>query len=171
MKNFLSFCVVAVRNVVLNENRKIFSVGFIPYTLDSKIHIVNGVEQIVCKSGYEDFFKMLELDANSQTDVTNKNLIGTPIKCNMIFSEGETFAITSLSTSNYLENCFVFSEGKNYSLEKVKELARNQKRKKLISQIQMYDERIRQTLTELSELEDVSLSLVKTDIDKIRNQH
>lgn len=165
MKNFLSFCVVVVKSVVLDGNRKSFKFGFIP---DIRLHI-NGMEQITCESGYEDFFNMLELDANSRTDETNKNLIDSPIKCNLIFSEGEPFAITSLSTSNYLENCFVLFEEKNYSLVEVKELAKQQMRKKLLSQIEMYNREIQHALTELSELEHVSLSLEKSDIDKIRN--
>lgn len=168
MNNFLSFCVVVVKSVVLNENRRSFTFGFTPYTLDGKLHITNGIEQIECESGYEDFFKMLELEANSRTDETNKNLIGCSIKCNLIFFEGEYFAITSLSTSNYLENCFVLSEEKNYSLVEVKELAKKQMRQKLLSQIEMYNKEIQKVVAELSELERVSLSLEKSDIDKIR---
>lgn len=165
MKNFLSFCVVVVKSVILDGNRKSFTFGFIP---DIRLHI-NGMEQITCESGYEDFFKMLELKANPSTDETNKNLIDSPIKCNLIFSEGEPFAITSLSTSNYLENCFVLSEEKNYSLVEVKELAKKQMRQKLLSQIEMYNREIQKVVAELYELEHISLSL--TDIDKIRNQH
>lgn len=165
MKNFLSFCVVVVKSVLLDENRKSFTFGFIP---DIRLHI-NGMEQITCESGYEDFFKMLELKANPSADETNKNLIDSSIKCNLIFSESEPFAITSLSTSNYLENCFVLSEEKNYSLVEVKELAKKQMRKKLLSQIKMYNKEIQKVVAELYELEHISLSL--TDIGKIRNQH
>lgn len=43
MNNFMSFCMVAIRNVVLEENRKNFSIGFVPYDLDSRLHITNGV--------------------------------------------------------------------------------------------------------------------------------
>lgn len=169
MNNFMSFCVVAIRNVVLEENRKKFSVGFIPYTLDSRQYITNGVEQITCESGFENFFKMLELEAHANSAKTNVNLINTGIKCYLIFCEGEPFAITSLSTSDFTENCFVFLNGKNYILKEVKELAKKQKQQKLLSQIEMYSEKIQKTLKELSELENVSLSLVQADIDKIRN--
>lgn len=167
MKNFLSFCVVVVKSVVLDENLKSFTFRFTPYALDGKFGITNGMEQITCESGYEDFFKMLEFDANSRTDETNKNLIGCSIKCNLIFFEGEPFAITSLSTSNYLENCFVLSEEKNYSLVEVEELVKRQMRPKLLSQIEMYNKEIQKVVAELSDLEHVSLSLEKSDIDKI----
>lgn len=169
MNNFMSFCVVAIRNVVLEENRKNFSIGFVPYDLDCRLHITNGVEQIICESGFEDFFKMLELEAHADSAKTNVNLINTGIKCNLIFCEGEPFAITSLSTSDFTENCFVFSEGKNYMLKEVKELAKKQKQQKLLSQIEMYSKKIQKTLKELSELENVPLSLVQANIDKIRN--
>ena len=163
MNNFMSFCVVAIRNVVLEENRKNFSIGFVPYDLDSRLYITNGVEQIICESGFEDFFKMLELEAHADSAKTNVNLINTGIKCKLIFCEGEPFAITSLSTSDFKE------KGKNYILKEVKELAKKQKKQKLLSQIEMYSKNIQKTLKELSELENVSLTLVQANIDKIRN--
>jgi len=63
----------------------------------------------------------------------------------------------------------VFQKGKKYNLEEVKDLEKKQKRQKLLSQIEMYSENIQKTLKELAELENVSLSLVRSDIDKIRN--
>ncbi len=167
---FIVLC-SSVKSVVLDENRKSFTFGFTPEDLDGKLHITNGIEQITCEAGYEDFFKMLELEANSHTDTTDKNLIGCPVKCNLIFSKGESFAITSLSTSNYLKNCFVLSKRKNYPLEEAKELAKRQMRQKLLSQIEMYNKDIQKLVAELYELEHISLSLEKSDIDKIRNQH
>ena len=169
MNNFISFCVVAIRNVVLEENRKNFSIGFVPYDLDSRMHITNGVEQIICESGFEDFFKMLELEADADSAKTNVNLINTGIKCHLIFCEGEPFAITSLSISDFTENCFVFTKGKNYILKEVKELAKKQKQQKLLLQIEMCNNKIQKTLKDLSELENLTLSLVQSDIDKIRN--
>ena len=62
---FIVLC-SSVKSVVLDENRKSFTFGFTPEDLDGKLHITNGIEQITCEAGYEDFFKMLELEANSQ---------------------------------------------------------------------------------------------------------
>ena len=74
---------------------KNFSIGFVPYDLDSRLHITNGVEQIICESGFEDLFKMLQLEVHADSAKTNVNLINTGIECFLIFCEGEPFAITT----------------------------------------------------------------------------
>lgn len=167
MDNFLSYCKIYVREVVLEDDRKSFSVGFVPNSIVKNVKSTTAItDTIEVKDGFEEFFLMLDLNVDVHNVTTNVNLIGNAIACNLIFLEGHFFAISSLETCEYVEKCFVLEFGKNYCLKEVKDLAKKKKRQELYSLLEHYNARTKDVLKKLSELEEVSLEIKKSICDK-----
>lgn len=162
MNDFLSTSNILIKGVLLCENRKEFSIRYLPEHLVNTGIQWNGFDMIKCNDGFEHFFTMLDLFLNSDTADTKCNLLKNDVKCTLIYYEGDLFAIANSTLSKF----FVLDRYKNYCQKDVEDLAKKKKREELNSLLETYNYQEHQILKKLEELENYPLNFIVKNFDK-----